>query len=107
MPEAYRALAFVDMEIPLAGGQNMLAPRVEARVRENHKAPFTYDPAVLDLVAQRCAELERGARVVETLINNAILPEVGREFLRRLTLGKTLGRIHVEARDGEFLFCYD
>jgi len=32
VPEAYRALAFVDMEIPLAGGQNMLAPRVEARV---------------------------------------------------------------------------
>ncbi|MDF6743912.1 hypothetical protein NLQ83_23665, partial [Escherichia coli] len=25
VPEAYRALAFVDMEIPLAGGQNMLA----------------------------------------------------------------------------------
>ena len=32
VPEAYRALAFVDMEIPLASGQNMLAPRVEARV---------------------------------------------------------------------------
>ena len=32
LPAAYRALAFVDMEIPLPGGQNMLAPRVEARV---------------------------------------------------------------------------
>ncbi|OYQ12660.1 protein-L-isoaspartate O-methyltransferase [Ralstonia solanacearum] len=32
VPEAYRALAFVDMEIPLPGGQNMLPPRVEARV---------------------------------------------------------------------------
>ncbi|QCX47710.1 protein-L-isoaspartate O-methyltransferase [Ralstonia pseudosolanacearum] len=32
VPEAYRTLAFVDMEIPLPGGQNMLPPRVEARV---------------------------------------------------------------------------
>ncbi|ATI26827.1 protein-L-isoaspartate O-methyltransferase [Ralstonia solanacearum] len=32
VPEAYRALAFVDMEIPLPGGRNMLPPRVEARV---------------------------------------------------------------------------
>jgi protein-L-isoaspartate(D-aspartate) O-methyltransferase len=37
VPEAYRALAFVDMEIPLAGGQNMLAPRVEARVLLAHR----------------------------------------------------------------------
>jgi len=32
VPQAYAALAFVDMEIPLPGGQNMLAPRVEARI---------------------------------------------------------------------------
>jgi len=32
VPTAYQALAFVDTEIPLPGGQNMLAPRVEARV---------------------------------------------------------------------------
>ena len=32
VPQGFRNLAFVDMEIPLAGGQNMLAPRVEARV---------------------------------------------------------------------------
>ncbi|TMS59033.1 protein-L-isoaspartate O-methyltransferase [Imbroritus primus] len=32
VPTAYQALAFVDMEIPLPAGQNMLAPRVEARM---------------------------------------------------------------------------
>ena len=31
-PSAYRNLAFADMEIPLADGQVMLAPRVEARL---------------------------------------------------------------------------
>jgi protein-L-isoaspartate(D-aspartate) O-methyltransferase len=32
VPAAYRALAFVDTEVPLPGGQCMLAPRVEARM---------------------------------------------------------------------------
>lgn len=31
-PAAYRALAFVDTEVPLPGGQCMLAPKVEARL---------------------------------------------------------------------------
>ncbi|GAB7543273.1 protein-L-isoaspartate O-methyltransferase family protein [Cupriavidus sp. 8B] len=35
VPQAYAALAFVDMEIPLPGGQNMLAPRVEARILQD------------------------------------------------------------------------
>ena len=32
VPETYRSLAFVDTEIPLAGGENMLPPKFEARV---------------------------------------------------------------------------
>lgn len=32
VPEGQRALAFVDMELPLGGGQVMLAPKLEARI---------------------------------------------------------------------------
>ena len=32
VPPAYKALAYADMEIPLPGGQFMLAPRLEARL---------------------------------------------------------------------------
>jgi len=32
VPAAYRGLAFFDTEIPLPGGENMLAPKVEARI---------------------------------------------------------------------------
>ena len=32
VPERYRALAFVDMEIPLGHGETMLAPKIEARM---------------------------------------------------------------------------
>ena len=32
VPSAYRSMAFVDAEVPLPGGQAMLAPKVEARL---------------------------------------------------------------------------
>ncbi len=35
VPAQYRALAFVDTEIPLGEGQNMLPPRVEARLLQD------------------------------------------------------------------------
>ena len=35
VPEAHRSLAFADLEIPLPGGQCMLAPRVEARMLQD------------------------------------------------------------------------
>ncbi|GAA0762577.1 protein-L-isoaspartate O-methyltransferase [Ideonella azotifigens] len=37
VPPAYRALAFVDTEVPLPEGQLMLAPRVEARLLQEAK----------------------------------------------------------------------
>ena len=35
VPAAHKALAFVDMEVPLPGGEVMLAPRVEARLLQD------------------------------------------------------------------------
>jgi protein-L-isoaspartate(D-aspartate) O-methyltransferase len=37
VPAAFRALAFVDTEVPLPGGQQMLVPRVEARLLQELK----------------------------------------------------------------------
>ena len=69
VPLAHKALAFVDMEIPLPGGQTMLAPRVEARllqdlaVQKHEKvleigAGSGYMAALLAHRAQRVISLE-------------------------------------------------
>jgi type VI secretion system protein VasG len=80
--------------------------KVERRIRDNHGIPFTWDSAALDLIAQRCTELERGARLVDALITNTILPEIGREILTRLAAGEALTGILLSAKDGEFLITY-
>jgi len=81
--------------------------KVEKRVRENHRVPFTYEPSVPELIAQRCTELERGARMVDAMITNTLLPEIGREFLGRLAAGSEIKRVHVDAKDGNFAFAFD
>jgi type VI secretion system protein VasG len=81
--------------------------RVEKRVKENHKVPFSYDASVPELIGQRCTELERGARMVDAMITNTMLPEIGREFLSRLAAGNEIKRVHVTAKDGNFQFAFD
>jgi protein-L-isoaspartate(D-aspartate) O-methyltransferase len=76
VPAAYRALAFVDTEVPLPGGQCMLAPRVEARLLQElavHK-----HERVLEIGAgsgHMAALLAHRAQHVTTL---EILPELAR-----------------------------
>jgi len=81
--------------------------RVERRVKENHKVPFTYDESVPELIGERCTELERGARMVDALITNTMLPEVGREMLGRLAAGSEIRKVHVGTKEGNFAFSFD
>ncbi len=86
---------------------NLNLSRVSKRVKENHKVPFTYDESVPELIGQRCTELERGARMVDAMITNSMLPEIGREFLSRLAAGREIKRVHVTAKEGNFNFAFD
>ena len=81
--------------------------RLAKRVKENHKVPFTYDDSVPELIGQRCTELERGARMVDALITNSMLPDIGREFLSRLASGSEIKRVHVSVKDGNFAYAFE
>ena len=72
VPESQRAIAFVDMEVPLPGGQVMLAPKYEARVMQELKvqknekvleigAATGHLAALLGRQAQRVIALEADA----------------------------------------------
>jgi protein-L-isoaspartate(D-aspartate) O-methyltransferase len=85
VPPAYKALAFVDTEVPLPGGQYMLAPKVEARLLQElnvHKheraleigAGSGYMAALLGHKAQQVVTLEidpQLARMAEANLRRA------------------------------------
>ncbi len=81
--------------------------RIESRVRENHKVPFTYDDAVVDLVASRCTELESGGRMIDSILTNTVLPRMSEEFLKRMLEGRPATRVHISVVDGDFAYSFD
>ncbi len=81
--------------------------RIGRRTRDNHKIPFTYDDKVVELIASRCTEVESGARMVDAILTNTVLPEIGQELLTRLMEGKTAKRVHIGVKDSEFTYSFD
>ncbi len=81
--------------------------RIGKRIRENHQVPFTYDDAVVKLIASRCTELESGGRMIDAILTNTVLPRISEELLRRMMEGKPVERVHVEVADGEFAYGFN
>ena len=81
--------------------------RIERRLAENQKIPFSYDAAVVDLIMSRCTEVETGARMVDAILTHTLLPEISREYLNRLMEGQQIARVHVGEADSEFTYAFD
>ena len=81
--------------------------RIQKRIRDNHKVPFTYDDEVVKLIASRCTELESGGRMIDAILTNTVLPAISREFLVRMMEGQPIERVHVTVADENFRFAFD
>jgi type VI secretion system protein VasG len=82
--------------------------RIENRIRQTHRTEFTYTPAVVELIAARCTELESGGRMIDAILTQTLLPDISREFLNRLVAGTPVRKVHVLAgSDGSFLYQFD
>jgi type VI secretion system protein VasG len=79
--------------------------RIADRFRQNHKAEFAYDDAVIEAVRGRCREVESGARNVDHILTGKLLPEISRQILGRMAEGQPLNRVQVSV-DGGGAFQY-
>lgn len=69
--------------------------QIADRVKSNHKAVFEYDDALINAIANRCKEVETGARNVDHILTGTVLPEVSKEVLTRMAEGQHLNRIKI------------
>ena len=81
--------------------------RIEKRILSNHKIPFSYDEDVVQLIAERCSELESGARIVDTILTNTVLPTISQEFLTKMMDGETISAINISVKDSEFSYQFE
>jgi type VI secretion system protein VasG len=79
--------------------------KIQRRIRENHKIELNYDPAVVAEVAKRCTEVESGARNVDNILTNTMLPDISRYLLSRMAERQKPSAMHVTVADnGAFVY---
>jgi type VI secretion system protein VasG len=79
--------------------------RIRRRIEEHHRIVLTHDDRLVNEVVRRCTEVESGARNIDNILTNTLLPGVSRLILGHLAEGQRLERIHVElGEDGEFTY---
>ncbi|KDB99805.1 AAA family ATPase, partial [Bordetella bronchiseptica] len=81
--------------------------RVGQRLRERHGMDLEVEPAAAELVVARCVEVESGARMVDAILSQRVLPQIGRELLGASLQQRTWRRVRVRAVDGEFACEYE
>jgi type VI secretion system protein VasG len=79
--------------------------KIQRRIQENHKIQLNYEPCLVDAVASRCTEVESGARNVDNILTNTLLPDISRQLLGRMSEGEKITALHVGVGpDGAFVY---
>ncbi len=82
--------------------------RVQERFWDTYRAELTCAPNVVGAIAARCSEVDTGARAIDNLLTNSLLPELSTEILSRLTAGEEFRTVHIELdRQAGLRFTFD
>jgi len=80
--------------------------KIRKRLLESHRITLLYGEELINEIAKRCTEVESGARNVDNILTNTLLPEVSRQLLEQLAEGTKVATIRV-GLDAEGSFVYD
>ena len=79
--------------------------KIGRRLAAAHRIQLEYDDSIVDLVRQRSIEVQSGARNVDHLLANTLLPEISRCLLANMVEGESLGQVAVGVSSaGEFSY---
>ena len=79
--------------------------KIKRRMQDNHKIQLQYEQDVIDEVAKRCTEVESGARNVDNILTNTLLPDISRQLLTSIAEGQKLSSVRVSiGTDGSFQY---
>ena len=94
---------FVPLTDEMLGGITKLQLGLIAnRVKSNYKAEFEYTDSVVEHIVSRCTEVDSGARNIQNILNNTLLPELSVEFLEKMAEGEIIEKVVVDIKDSKF-----
>lgn len=81
--------------------------RIEKRITQNHGIHFDYNDEVVQLIVERCKDVESGGRMIDAILTNTLLPRISHEYLTRLSQGDVLATISVAVAQGDFSIIFN
>jgi type VI secretion system protein VasG len=81
--------------------------KIKRRVTEHYAAELLVSDAVKDEIIRRCDNAASGARLVDAVINNSLLPEISAEFLRSALEARQFKQVTIDAKDQTFVYSFE
>jgi len=78
--------------------------RIAKRMLENRNVIFKYNEELIESIASRCTEVESGARNVDHILTNTLLPDMSKELLSRMARGEQIKEVDVGLDEVGFRF---
>jgi type VI secretion system protein VasG len=78
------------------------------RFLENHRARFSYDESIIDAITWRCTEVDSGARNIDHILTQSVLPTLSMEILQRMANTQHFLQVHLSCDSlGEIFYQFD
>jgi type VI secretion system protein VasG len=78
--------------------------RLGERLRVQQGLAFDYSDAVVAAIAERCDEPQSGARLIDSVLMQSVLPDIGRKILEWRRQRRVARSISLDAVSGQFHF---
>ncbi|QDQ27499.1 type VI secretion system ATPase TssH [Chitinimonas arctica] len=82
----------------------MRLKRIADRLSANHAVQLSYDDTVVQLVADRCSEVESGGRMIDAILGRTVLPRCSQEILQRMGEETPLSQAVLSVEHGELAY---
>ena len=77
------------------------------RFASNHHAKLTWDSGVITVITQRCTEVDSGARNIDFILTQSVLPELSSLVLERMSTATPFSAVHMTVNSlGEFDYTF-
>jgi len=80
--------------------------KIRQRLQSLYKMDLELTPAVGDEIGRRCQQITIGARLINLIINESVLPEIARKILETMGSDVKPARLVIDAKDGEFTYAF-
>jgi type VI secretion system protein VasG len=81
--------------------------KLRRRLQDTHRIAFLHDETLVEAVAARCTEVESGARNVDNILTNSLMPEISRLILEAMVEGRKPAAVRVGVGEGGFEYAME